>query len=317
MIFVGFLLAPGELHAQGPGSWWGSTSWFDWSDFRAAGGVRLFLARLDSGNIELPDGRDLDLMGGFGITDDPEPFVEVWGTIYLDRLGFRFAMEDNFAFRGRSRLDDPFSVSELDIRTSRLGVDIDLIRYPFLRAGINFDYHTKPVKFIDRLDGKIAVPATWPPQPPERLYLQRYGATYLTAVRTDSDQRYLVVQGVYLGDQPITMGIHVMAIPGRVREIPITIQSRFRLRIPLLNRRNEARIYDFEISGGLRPSVWETSLYGYTTFSASLEAGFRWQALELSMDQATRIGPNLTEVSGPVKLHARWQGAFLQLGIAF
>lgn len=273
MIFVGFLLAPSDLPAQGLGSWWGSTSWFDWSDFRAAGGVRLFLARLDSGKILL-GADEFDLKDDYGIQDDPEPFVEIWGTIYLDRLGFRFAMEDNFVFRGRGLDEDAFSVSELDVRTARLGVDIDLIRYPFLRAGINFDYHTKPVKFFDRFN-----PRTRQVRP---------------------------VLQLYHGDQPITMGIHGVAIPGRVREIPIIIQSRFRLRIPFLNRRNDARIYDFEISGGLRPSVWETSLYGYTTFATSVEAGFRWQRLDLSMD-----------AEPTVKIRARWQGAFLQLGIAF
>ena len=87
-------------------------------------------------------GRDFDLKGSqYGFTNAPEPFGEVWGVLYIDRLGLRFSAEEH-TFRGQTPILQPSPPAvppgtELEFSSSRLGVDLDLIRYPFFRFGIS------------------------------------------------------------------------------------------------------------------------------------------------------------------------------------
>ena len=90
------LVWPSASNAQSL-SWWGSNQWFDWSDFKLALGVRYYMARLTSGTITLQGNgvnlTDVDLTGPtFAIPRDPDPFNELWGILYIDRLGLRFSV---------------------------------------------------------------------------------------------------------------------------------------------------------------------------------------------------------------------------------
>jgi len=283
--------------AQDNAGWWGSSCWWDWSDYRGTVGLRYFMARFTSGSIErsaYPDegiGKvSFDLRSDkYGFKEDMEPFVECWGIFYIDRLGLRFHVEDTQKFEGihsgtgiGPNID---RLSVFDIRGSRLGIDLDIVRYPFLRLGINGDWHTPPVKFLDRSRPGIPAVNDW----------------------------YL-----YQSDGPITIGIHGRAIPIRVREVPFTIQARGRMYIPYLKRQTETRVIDVEVSAGLRPAVWDMSLYGHSTFSMGIEAGYRFQDLEMFSQ-----GPNFNFAPPPgqryptqlsdMTLKARWQGAFVQV----
>ena len=115
---------------------------------------------------------------------------------------------------------------------------MDLIRYPFLRLGIDYDLYLGNIKLLDR---KSSDPTRW------------------TAFSVQ-------------GREPMTIGVHGMAIPFRVRGVPVTVQARARFPIPLVQKDQDAKITDWEISGGLRPAIWETSLYGHTY----LCGGFKW-----------------------------------------
>ena len=91
----------------------------------------------------------------------------------------------------------------------------------------------------------------------------------------------------------MTLGFHARAIPAHIREIPFTIQARFRFPMPLVNRQAESKITDWEISGGLRPAIWETSLYGHATFSFDIEAGFR--SVSLDTNPQTNVNVPVTD----------------------
>ena len=39
--------------------------------------------------------------------------------------------------------------AELEFSSSRLGLDLDVIRYPFFRFGIDYDYYVNHLKFLD------------------------------------------------------------------------------------------------------------------------------------------------------------------------
>ncbi len=293
---VAVLLFPGVAPA-GDASWWGSSAWWDWSDFRGAIGARVFLARLVSATLT-KGGQDFNLRDEYGFADEPEPFKECWGVLYIDRLGLHFSAEEN-NYVGQP---DPIKLqrlgltvagptgslaAELQFSSSRLGVDLDLIRYPFFRFGIDYDYYLTQVKFLDYNGAR------------------------------------------YTGVSPMTLGFHARAIPGHIREIPFTVQARFRFPMPLVNRQAESKITDWEISGGLRPAVWETSLYGHATFSFDIEAGFRSVSLDanpqkttpgnfITTDQYGNQFVNINDDGNPdVNLKARWQGAFFQVGMIF
>ena len=233
-------------------------------------------------------GQDYDLQGDhYGFNDEPEPFKEAFGVFYIDRLGIRFSAENN-TYRGRSANDVNLNgpLSELEFDSSRVGLDLDVIRYPFLRLGINYDYYLSEVKFLDG----------------------------------DSGARYTAVP-------PMTLGFHGRAIPIHIREVPFTIQARYRFPMPFVNRQAESRITDWEISGGLRPAVWDTSLYGHATFSFDIEVGFRSVSLSASPETNATVITIVDPISGAttgtlfppldMDLKARWQGAFFQIGVFF
>ncbi len=219
---------------------------------------------------------------GTGFIDEPEPFGEAWGILYIDRLGLRFSAEEN-VYRGQTPIVNQANPpgAELEFSSSRLGLDLDVIRYPFFRFGIDYDYYLNDVKFLDTNGAR------------------------------------------YTGVPPMTLGFHARAIPAHIREIPFTIQARFRFPMPLVNRQAESKITDWEISGGLRPAIWETSLYGHATFSFDIEAGFR--SVSLDANPQTNVNVPVTDplTNAPftppsdLNLKARWQGAFFQVAVFF
>lgn len=272
---AGILFVPGGSFAQEPVSVWGSTGWWDWSDFRTDSGVRFYLAKLDS--LKLSDGL---LEPGFGsdnyALDDPEPWREFYFTLYVDRLGVRFHVAEDCFFRGRTGGEgvpaDSVLTSHLDLSGIRVGLDLDLVRYPWAKLGINFDYHNSPVNFNAK-------------------YYPGGG---------DPDVEYI------LGDEPLTIGVHARLIPFRIREVPVTAQARFRFpltQLPYLQRPHDARVTEWEVSVGMRPNVWETSMLAHSTFSASVNLGYRRQALEM------------TSHDDSIALRAVWDAVFFQIGL--
>jgi len=239
-------------------------------------GIRIFFARLASGSLEV-NGQSADFKDELGFTEDPEPFKELLTELYIDRIGLRLAVEENRRIQGRvgSIIDtgNPSFIPELDFGGTRVGLDIDLIRHPMLRLGIDADYAKDTITFKDR------------------------GSTF-SAFGFGSRVRQIK------GANPITIGVHGRAMPGRIRDVPITLQGRFRIPLPGLNRPTESKITDWEISTGLRPVIWDTSLYGHGTFSFDVEIGYRSTSLEMS-------GHN------DEKVKARWHGAFVNVGFQY
>lgn len=277
IVTVALVFGYTPVNAQGLTSWWGSSSWFDWSDYRGEVGARVFLARLVSGNVswirkETGTSVDYDLtQGSFAASSDPEPFREFWAAFYVDRLGFRYHDELRRITRRYEDSDVPSSqLWRFDASTSRLGLDLDLIRYPFLKFGIDADYNVEPVSF-----------------------------DYATGV-ANLNQSPLYTN--FKSSEPITLGVHARAIPVRIREVPLTVQARFRFPMPFVNQNNGARVTDWEVGGGLRPAVWEMSFIGLSTFSVGVEAGFRSTYVDFSDNKRD------------FQLKANWQGAFFRIG---
>ena len=267
-------IGPSTAVAQGVPSWWGSAAWFDWSDYRATGGARLLLARLSSGTVTKGT-LEYNLVGGpYGITADPEPFGEFWGELYIDRLGIRGDTEVH-NFWGRSDNPADQRISQLQVDLSRIGLDLDLVRYPFLKLGVNVDYHFNAVSFRDRSD---AFPA---------------GAEQL-----------------YQSKEPWTLGVYGQVIPVRLRDVPVIAQARFRFPMPFMSS-NMPKIVDWEIGIGLRPAIWDTSMFAHSAFSVAIEAGYR--SINLDMN-ATAVDPVAVN---DLQLKARWQGAFFQVEAFF
>ncbi|MEW6348153.1 MAG: hypothetical protein AB1646_03770 [Thermodesulfobacteriota bacterium] len=277
----GLLCALMVLACQGNVAW-GQSSWFDWSDFRATTHARVFLAKLDAASLRSNAG-EVDLKKALGISDGIAPFREFFGELYIDRLGFRWYLEDDRAFSGTldTNLD---SVSTLDLSAKRVGLDIDVIRFPYFRLGVSADYTADRPKLWDRrsLDGQ-------------------YFAQYT-------------------GPHSVTAGLHARALPLRIKEVPVTLESRVRFPVPLgraLGDKDETRITEFELAGGLRPAVWETSLFGHATFSASLELGYRWSDMKLTINDAMAYNGTNALVPSDVTLKARWSGAFFQVALFY
>ncbi len=259
-------------------SWWGSSAWWDWSDFRATLGYRIFLPRV-TGTVEARG--ETHSLFDFGFTEDPEFFKELNVEVYIDRLGFRVDVEEDHIFRGRTVTAAGVSkVSQLDFSGNRLGLDLDIIRNPYVRGGIDFTYYADQVKFQDRRS-------------------------------EDANQWHQ-----YTGSQPLQLGVHGRIIPGRIRDVPITIQGKFRFPFPfteqLFSRTTEAKITEWEVSAGLRPAIWETSLLGHSTFSFGIEGGYRACYLTLHA-RPQRTYPNgLVGDEAEANVNARWGGAFVQ-----
>ncbi len=272
-VLAGILICPNTAIGQEIPSWWGSNAWFDWSDYRVTVGARLFLAKLATGNV-VKGGTEYSLTGPLGVTTELQTFPEVWGIFYIDRLGIRGNAEGH-NFWGRSDNPDDQRSSELEANLSRIGVDLDLIRYPFFKFGIDCDYQFNPIVFRDRSDPLSAGIGDVP----------------------------------YQSREPWTLGIYGQAIPARFRDVPILAYARFRFPMPFMSS-NMARITDWEIGAGVRPAIWETSMFGHSTFSFGIEAGYR--SINLDM-KATP-----TEIfSNELELKARWDGAFFQVHASF
>ena len=313
------ILSPTHSEAQGSQSWWGSDRWWDWSDYRGSLGVRFWMPKLASGSITWI-GKEHDLLGGYNFLK-PDYFKEMWFTLYIDRLALRFNFQEDHKFNGmigtgafapwqvspladwnlKPTIDDPQRFSELDVGWTRFGLDLDLVRYPFLRAGINLDRHYEAPIFVNRQDiDSLNSKGVWVTDPefPVDMHFADYNAEYPGQV-----QRFTT------GQPPVTIGLHATAIPGRIRGIPLTAQARIRIPMPfikqLLKIKSEARVTEWEVSAGLRPAVWHTSLYGFSTFSMGLEAGFRSTYLDMTLDDA----------KWAVKAH--WQGLFVQVGLYY
>ncbi len=279
--------------AQDSTGWWGSNHWFDWSDFRGRAIGRAYLARLTSGSVTPKDHPaemlDPDLTGSrYNMTRGPEIMKELTGEVYIDRLGFRLTF-DELSFRGMSSeqilsgitgIQRP--LSELKLVNSRIGLDLDVVRYPFFRLGFNYDYQFEPIVLHDRTVDNNGVNSIW-------------SKTYTSLC-------------------PMTIGLHALAIPARIRNIPIMAEARVRSPIPGLSRQGEARITDWEISGGIRPAIWDMSPYGYSTFSPEFMAGYRSVNIDA---EGVLIEDHRVNYPDKIDLKAHWQGPFIQVGIAF
>lgn len=274
--FAVLFFSIGVSEAQEP-TWWGSQHWFDWSDFRGSFSGRMFLARLQSAKIT-QGGVEADLrVAPYFMTSDPGVIREALFELYIDRLGLRWVIQDHSFHSLRGALE---SVSDLSFAGSRLGVDLDVIRYPFLRMGADFDYGmTEPVFTSAEVPPGILLPNN----------------------RIE-----------YTSVNPMTIGAHATVIPGRIREIPIIMNARVRFPLPFLKQNPDAKVTDWEVSAGLRPSIWQTSLYAHTTFAVDLEGGFRSVEMNFDATPSTR-GANVPSIN----IKARWQGAFVQLGLTF
>ncbi|MFA6221579.1 MAG: hypothetical protein WC647_04635 [Desulfomonilaceae bacterium] len=199
--------------------------------------------------------------------------------LQVDRLGLRLTVDEDLIFRGtigskiftntQSAADDYISVSELDISSSRLGFFLDIIRNPFLRAGIDFEWNVNPVTFRDM---KLAVTPkqggstitdskyipTIPPDPTPPWYLEEYR---IDAVYGVGRQRLR-----QSSSGPACLGLHMFAIPARVREVPITVQAKINFPFPYWQKiwgiEYEARMLGWEVTAGARPAVWDASAFG-------------------------------------------------------
>jgi len=148
---------PGTAVAQGLSSWWGSAAWWDWSDYRAIAGVRIILPRLASGHVTNGNFSYNLTDSSLGVTSDPQPVAEVWGELYVDRLGLR-VIGESYTFTGRA--DNPpntplasfdYRIATLQVDLSRFGLDLDFVRYPFFKFGVNADWHFSPINKIYNL----------------------------------------------------------------------------------------------------------------------------------------------------------------------
>ena len=280
------VVSPGTAAAQSFFVMVGVNQWFDWSDYRFTLGSRVFLAKLSTGNVIKGD-TEYTLLGPLGVTTDLQTFLELWGVFYIDRLGIRFNAESHI-FQGRS--DDPNDqrVSALEANFPRVGVDLDLIRYPFFKFGIDVDYQLNPVVFRDRSD-----PVT--PGVGELPYQSR---------------------------EPWNLGIYGQAIPVRIRDVPVIAHARFRFPMPFMSS-NMARITEWEIGAGFRPAIWETSMFGYSTFSFGIEAGYRSINLDMKATAISQLFVNAIDgsivpvVNNELELNARWGGAYFAIEAYF
>jgi hypothetical protein len=246
------------------------TQWWDWSDFRAKVGLRVFLARFTAGSIDINDAH-YNLKDDYGFTDDPQPFRELYGELYVDRLGLRFSVFEDSTFHGRRDDGGVTRVTEMETMVGTFGFDLDLVRYPFVRFGINGDFYFGDFKFQDRRD----------------------------AVAQDWDQ--------FNFGPGFTIGLHAKAIPVKVRGVPITLDAKAAVPLPIRISNKETKVLDLEVSGGVRPSIWSMSSFGMSTFSVGLSGGYRYVNLESETLQ------NLSNV----KLKARWQGAFIEVSFVY
>ncbi|MGP8283766.1 MAG: hypothetical protein ACLQT6_13780 [Desulfomonilaceae bacterium] len=343
-VIVCFSLFPTPSYSQSLASWFSNGTFWDWSDYRFKFEYRLFAPRLVSGYIKRPDYanqnsqlKEFDLLaspsgdgdqsrsGGYGFNQYPQAFRSAAFQLYVDRLAFRLVVDEDVIFRGtlgntvfadmpatffvstsgyqpHTGSNNYFRVSELDLSSTRLGMGLDLVRNPYLRAGIDFDFYINQVTFRDMKDA-VTTSSIGSPGPPSSPYLSYYL----------ENMRY------YKSDNgPCTIGLHVFAIPGRIREIPIIAQAKINVSTPFWKQiwgiQNLAQIFEWEVMAGARPAIWDASAFGLTTFSFGIEAGFKSVTLNSDMSGSMAAGSSFP---GPATVHAVWQGPFFQAGFYY
>lgn len=276
LLLWGLMVSP-AADAQGISSWIGTSPWWDWSDFRGTAGYRIFMPTV-SGQVEV-GGQTRDFSDFYGISGDPQLFKSLYAIFYIDRLGIRVEVEEDHKFRGRVTDGSKHKISQLNMSGNKIGLDLDIIRNPFARAGINYTFHTEDVEFEIR--GKTSEDAGWTK---------------------------------YAGDNAMTIGIHGRVIPFRIREVPFTMQGRFRFPIPFYKQDEETRVTEWEVSGGMRPAVWETSLLAHSTFSLAIEGGFRQTYLRMNAEPQWSYS---SPPPGDATISAKWSGAFIQVNVVY
>ncbi|MEW6136677.1 MAG: hypothetical protein AB1733_00485 [Thermodesulfobacteriota bacterium] len=289
LLLWGLMVSP-AADAQGISSWIGTSPWWDWSDFRGTAGYRIFMPTV-SGQVEV-GGQTRDFSDFYGISGDPQLFKSLYAIFYIDRLGIRVEVEEDHKFRGRSTEvgTNIHTISQLNMSGNKIGLDLDIIRTPFARAGINYTFHTEDVEFeIRRILPKTYDQDTRRWSPPDEWTK-------------------------YAGDNAMTIGVHGRVIPFRIREVPFTMQGRFRFPIPFYKQDEETRVTEWEVSGGMRPAVWETSLLAHSTFSLAIEGGFRQTYLRMNAEPQWS---NLSSRPGEATISAKWSGAFIQVNVVY
>lgn len=284
-VVVCLTLSATPSHSQDLSSWFSSGTWWDWSDYRATMRYRYFAPRLVSGYLKRPNPQtgqlqEYDLLSAdrHNFDPQPEPFNSFMFQLQVDRLGLRLTVDEDLIFRGV--FFDPSTtftrISELDLSSSRAGLSLDIVRYPFLRAGIDFEYNFSGVTFLVNR-GRVNVDGN------ERDYFHSTSG-------------------------PASLGLHLFAIPARVREVPLTVQGKILFGFPYWNKiwgiEHESRMFEWEVMAGARPAVWDASAFGLSTFSLGIEAGFRSVTLD-------------AEFNDYVSTHAQWQGPFFQIGLYY
>lgn len=314
---------PTVVHAQGLDRWLGPSSWWDWSDYRFIAKYRFMFPTLNSGTLTR-NGREHDLLsndpgagntetGGYNFQRQPNYFSEGWFQLQVDRLGLRLVAEEDRIFRGvlgrrnpavptppNDTVLDHFRVSELDFSASRLGLDLDVIRYPQFRFGFNFDIHLNGIQFNDAKFSRLISYLIPNSNPPAYSYsVWNYGD--LTS------------------SEPITLGFQALAIPGRIKEVPIILTARARFPMPFMQQvfgmQYPANITDWEVTAGLRPSIWETSAYKFATFSLAVEGGYRSTYVDADLYNQNKL--NLDSYLSPSNVKAKFSGAFIQMSIYY
>ena len=276
-VMVCLCFTPSTSHSQDLSSWFSSGTWWDWSDYRFKVEYRYFVPRLVSGTFSR-DGQDYDLLapetgstgGGYNFDPQPTPINSALFQLQVDRVGLRLRIDEDLIFRGMLHNGTGYySLSELDLSSTRLGADLDLVRYPFLRCGVDFDFNVNPLTFQD-----------------DKPDLYRF----------------------YTSGGPATIGLHVFAIPARIREVPIIVNAKIGFPFPywkqIVGAQYETRMLEWEVMAGARPSVWDFSAFGHSTFSVGIEAGFRSVSIDSNLPLST-------------SLKAQWQGPFFQFGIYY
>jgi hypothetical protein len=221
---------------------------------------RYFAPRLVSGYLKRPSGgqlKEFDLLSSdlHNFDPQPEPFNSFMFQLQVDRLGLRLTVDEDLIFRGAffNPNDNGLTrISELDLSSSRAGLSLDVIRYPFLRAGIDFEYNFSGVSFLVNR-GRVNV--------------------------DDNERDYF-----HTTSGPASLGLHIFAIPARFREVPLTVQGKILFAFPYWNKiwgiEHESRMFEWEVAAGARPAVWDASAFGLSTFSLGIEAGFKSVTLD-------------------------------------
>ncbi len=326
---------PDTANAQGLDRWLGPTSWWDWSDYRFIAKYRVMFPKLQSGTLSRGSvehdlmardpGAGRDASGGYNMEPNPKPFTEGWFQLQVDRLGLRLISEEDRIFRGilgatltlpslvrdfdapdLTVVENQMRVSELDMSATRLGIDLDIIRYPMFRFGFNFDYALNGIEFNDSKFAWLD-PYVVSSDPVGTVPRKKYWA-YLT-------RNY----GDLISSEPITVGIQATAIPVRIKEAPIIVCARARVPMPFMKEvfklQNPANVTDWEVSVGLRPSIWDSSPYKFATFSLGVEAGFR--SVYIDADLQNRSQTPVDRYPSATNVKAKFSGAFIQVGIYY